>query len=126
MLTNTYEPLVIFSLKDEHRLEWAKRMIELSRLRGFEGSYKGVREPSFALNAHDFHVRDMARVLEEDGQESVLFLDNQRNAFLRFGPEFSERGQKYLGVWRHVPRDVALARDAWTRDPQSDLYYVAG
>lgn len=126
MQTNTYEPVVIFSANPGKLLDYCNLMVKRGHFRGLEGSYKGEREPSFMLNAHDFHVQGLASVLADDGQESILFLDNQRNAFLRFAPDYAEAGQKWLGVWHHVPKAVALARDAWTRDPQSDLYYVAG
>lgn len=126
MQTNTFAPVVIFSCQSEPLLKYARRMVELGFFRELEGCYKGQTEPSFMMGAHEFYGQGMDRVLLEDNQESVLFLDNQRNAFLRFAHEaYGEEAQEFLGTFHEVPKASALSREAWTRDPQSGRYFVA-
>lgn len=122
-----HSPVVIFSLQQSEEIFdmfdiWArcdagKRVV---------GSYKGEKEQSFSMPAKDFYDRGLPEVCARHEQESVLFLDGQRGAWLRFAPDYSENGQKYLGQWREVPEAVASARDAWTFDPQTNRFYVAG
>lgn len=123
----SHAPVVIFSLAQIPEIfemfdTWArcgagKRVV---------GSYKGEKEQSYMLPASDFYVRGLPEVCARHEQESVLYLDGQRGAWLRFAPEYGESGQKYLGQWREVPEAVAASRDAWTYDPQSGRFYVAG
>lgn len=124
MLDNAQTPLVIFSLNDEELRQFAT--MPDSSCRTLEGCYKGVQEPAFMTDAANFYANGGPLSLASDGQESILFLDNQRNAFLRFAPDYEEASQKYLGQWRQVTKAEALARDAWTRDPQTGAYWVAG
>jgi hypothetical protein len=128
MRTNNHTPCYIFSVNDQFL---AANLDANPAYKPLEGSYKGQTERAWLCDADTFHKDTLAPLLARDGQESVLFLDNQRNAFLRFAAAksdtspYSEEGQEYLGEFRQADKTVAVKLDAWTRDPATGIYWVA-
>ena len=130
-----HRPVVIFSLErtDYGREQWTDFLrwnAELGHIKPVIGSYKGQKENSWIISAARFYssdqVPDWVNACHFDGQESVLFLDGQRGAWLRFAPRYDESDQVYLGQWRRVTEAEALKREAWTFDPAFGNYYIAG
>ena len=84
------------------------------------GCYKGVTELSYVVNAaHAVQVRELAARYNQD---SVLFLDSDRSAFLRYLDSFDH--EVYIGQFKSTSAQIALGRDAYTHDETADLYYV--
>lgn len=121
-----HSPVVIFSLKQIPEIfQWMDACVRVGSCKRVTGCYKGVEEQSLMMQAGDFYARGMSEVCAQHEQESVLFLDGQRGAWLRFAPAYDEDGQVYLGQWKHVEKAAAIARDAWTRDDSTGRYYIA-
>lgn len=88
-----------------------------------EGCYKGRKESAFIVLVPDRErekqIMSLARAYR---QESVLYADANRQAYLRL----LESGEEVpIGSWRAVPKAQALACPAYTRDIVEDRYYVA-
>ena len=85
------------------------------------GSYKKVTEYSYIADASD--LDKLKSLLRETNQESVLYLDNQRNAYLLYALDnYTE--QKYIGDWTEVSQQTALKEDAYTFDIETGKYYI--
>lgn len=89
-------PMVIFSVGKQ-----ALASVPRSAMPA-QGCYKGDCEPSYIMTAADFYAADVPALLRDDGQESVLYLDNQRSAWLRYGPGYADADAVYIGRWREV------------------------
>lgn len=82
--------------------------------RRVRGCYKGQTERSWLLGIEQFRlVRDSGELAN---QESVLFLDNQRNGWLYYAQDGFAHGPstQLLGEWTEVPATQAAKLDAWT------------
>ena len=93
-------------------------------LKELRGAYKGEEEISFITPASNWH--DI--VPWTDGQESILLLNAADKLGVRQAAlYFLETGETIeLGGFHAVSEEQAKRRDAWTYDPSSDEYYVAG
>ena len=93
--------------------------IKSNTIKSLKGCYKGSCENSYLVSAQVGRPA-IDTVLEEFHQESALFLDQNRNAFLvRRGA-----GLQYIGQWLQKPKQVAVNQPAYTHDPSTDVYYV--
>lgn len=101
-------PLVIFSLGRE-----AQACVPRSAIPA-QGCYKGDREPAFVMTAQAFYASDLPAVLRDDGQECLLYLDNQRGAWLRYGPGYAEQDELYIGRWREHSEATCRNLSAYT------------
>lgn len=86
------------------------------------GCYKGTTERSYLIPlTHGLLLADCTAFAKEHNQESILYLDNQRNAYL----VYCDKDQsEYLGTFTAVSRDRATGGDAWTYDPITKQYYM--
>lgn len=88
------------------------------------GCYMGVEETAFIVNTkHRFSVFDFTK-----DEESVLVLGplvaGAREAtlvYMQLG-----RPDKSLGMFRQCSKEYAKKQAAWTYDPTTDTYFVAG
>lgn len=81
--------------------------------------YKGVKERSFLVEAkHDDAVFDLA---VDFGQESVLYVDPKRQAFLVY---IGTGDVRPIGQFTEVAKDEALKHDAMTLDIATGKYYI--
>lgn len=126
MRTNSHTPAYIFAVNNTAIIENLRA--DGIVLKDLQGSYKGQREDSWLIDANDWHAIELPATLADDGQESVLYLDNQRNAWLYFAEDGYAFGAKavHLGPFREAHVTMATLRDAWTRDLSTGKYYVAG
>lgn len=123
MKNNSHTPLYIFSANDADLAAEFDATPDISRM---EGCYKGIKEACWLCTAHTFHRDGIAPRLKADGQESVLFIDNQRGAWLRWGEQdYKTEGETYLGEFKPMDQTLATKREAWTRDPRTNTYWVA-
>lgn len=126
MRENAFSPLFIFAFNLQSEKE---DVAELYRL-GVEffticqGCYKGKIERSYLVSAH--HFEKVRPVLSSFNQESVLFLDNQRSAWLlkREDDYRHSFNSVYLGEFRAIAKTQAAGKEAWTKI--GDNYFVAG
>jgi len=130
MRINGKEPRVIFALNLPTELDDV-RAIHAAGIEHFvvgEGCYKGKHERSYNVSINDASkVRALAKA---HGQESILFLDNQYNAWLSFSsgeyPSFTATpGEhlKYIGEFKETSVTQAARADAWSKF--HGIYYVA-
>lgn len=88
------------------------------------GCYMGVEETAFIINSkHRFSVYNFVK-----DEESVLSLGplvaGAREAILIY-MEFG-KPEKHLGMFRQCSKEYAKKQPAWTYDPTTDTYFVAG
>ncbi|HXV73587.1 MAG TPA: hypothetical protein VD713_02540 [Sphingomonadales bacterium] len=117
MKDQTLSPLVVFSLSGRHLIPAGLTYKDA------EGCYKGECEPAYIMQASAFYASDLPGILFRDGQESLLYLDNQRGAWLRYGPAYDEPDQRYSGQWREIDAHTIPYLTAWTR--VSDRLFAA-
>lgn len=85
------------------------------------GCYKGDKEWSYLVDAE--YLDSLRLLLKEHNQESVLYLDNQRNAFLLYAStNYTE--PEYLGRLRETSQAMALKEDAYTYNMNTDKFYT--
>lgn len=92
-----------------------------------QGCYEGVEEWSVLLHSAEFneHRAELVALLNKHSQESILYLDGQRNAYLVDGPLFDWDVQsRYIGelVSRHTV-GVVTRPQSYTIVGEN-LYYV--
>lgn len=120
MKNHTFKPVVIFSLNlinpsQERLLLESKGIKYIPCL----GSYRGEQENSYVINYEDFDK--ISPLIDYCNQEYVLFLDNQRNAYLVY---VKNHKTEYLGRWIEVSERVAKAEDAWSQDLNTGHFYI--
>ena len=120
MKNHNYTPVVIFALNliepsQERLLLEAKDIKYIPCL----GSYRGQQENSYVINYKYFDK--IAPLLYSCNQESVMILDNQRNASLVY---LKDKKVEYLGRWFEVSEKMAKAEDAWTQDLNTNRFYI--
>lgn len=125
MRTNAHPPMFILALNCPTQKEDVAVLHSLG-VEHFgvgKGSYEGQTENAYLLSAAEFaKVRPH---LHEYNQESVLFLDNQRNAFLCYrkdGYYLTEKA-KYVGEFKEVAKTTAAGLQNWCCF--SGIYYAA-
>lgn len=83
-----------------------------------DGRYNGQDEVCFLVQ--QARVGDeFWQLLEDYGQETVLILDNQRNAFLKY---LGQADFEHLGAWAQVDRLTALNSQNYSKFGEN--YYV--
>jgi lipocalin len=94
MKRNDSKPFVLFNLNDP----LFNRIIGGSLCA--EGRYKGVTEPTYRrFLEDDDQVKHYAKCLEHDEQESILYVDGSRNAYL---VDCATQKQTYMGMFKQV------------------------
>lgn len=150
MQTNTYTPIVFFALNQESvvkDLEFlASKGIDTTQVRsGFTGSWEGETERSYFVTEDFFNdnAEALHNALVETDQDAVLYLDNQRNAFVfeiyaafklvvekelghsvcgNFG-DVTEAS--HVGTWKQVNPTILPTLKGWTRNDATNTYYAA-
>lgn len=133
MRQNTFNPLVVLELNRETELD-DLAMLRAAGLRArvvkhVVGSYKGQTSPSYIIDVggrgehygwtDDAALEQVMRLAAQAGQESVLFLNNKREAKLIYCDDFKSTN---LGQFVAVSRDEALKQDGWTLD--GNQFYI--
>jgi hypothetical protein len=106
------------SKENEQSTSHTKKILEKSGIpyKILDGVYKGVSETSFLVNAkYENQVMELAKAAK---QESVLFVDINRNAYLIY---LDNNKTEKLGILTRVSEDKALTLDAYSKD--GDIYY---
>jgi len=86
------------------------------------GSYKGVQERSYLVLTHtDTAFNAALKLAQKTEQESVLILDEDRNAKLMY---LNDMHQIEIGKLTPVSQDEALKQDAWTFSHDLNQYYI--
>jgi hypothetical protein len=113
-------PFYIFALntnndKESHVL--LNEGLTNTQFKTLQGMYKGEKETSYLVDADFENVA--VKLAEEYNQESILYVDETRDAFLLF--KSGER-QK-LGKWQEIKNIAGL--DAYTIDISTGRVYAA-
>lgn len=129
---NTFPPFVIFSAERSNLTATANRDrtallagalthsgIDWQRV---EGSYNGTQETAFLVFTYEGtetadRIEELAR---RYGQESILYVDAQRYAYLFM---LKEQRTVEVGKWQEIPATEAHYHKAWTH--LEDKYYAA-
>ena len=113
-------PMVIFALNtpdDELRLHQAG--LKANNYKRLQDMYKGIAENSYIVDmAHIDLVIDLAI---DHKQESILLLDEDRNAKLVYLADMSEES---LGQLVAVSETEALNQLAYTYNPETKQHYI--
>lgn len=86
------------------------------------GSYKGKEEPSYILDVIQYGLDNIIKLAKEHKQECILYLDNERSAYLYYDVNKFE----HIGTFKAVHKDEALKHDGWTLNPETNQYYIVG
>ena len=87
------------------------------------GCYKGTKERSFVVHCSQNDALELAIHFQ---QESVLFVDQFRNASLLYTDPLRTPGEypiEPIGRFEACTKEEALASDGYTQDPTHDNYY---
>lgn len=133
MQINSYTPAYIFALNfSGYSDDSAAEQQSVASITGrtpvqAQGYYEGAEERSYIVVAEDFNARRPAflELLNDADQDAVLFLDNQRVAYLYFREDGYQHGPKaqVLGVFKEVHPTVVPTLSAWTKI--GDKYFAA-
>ena len=89
------------------------------------GAYKGKLELAYLIPCdQDTRAEVEASVLQAAkaaNQESVLFLDSEREAYLIF---VDNRDTGHIGTWSGIDSAEAASLDAWTLNRETGQYYT--
>lgn len=83
------------------------------------GTYKNTQEVSYLVPS--VYQDQVLRLAKEMDQESILEVDGNKNAVLRY---IEDGRVERLGRFTKVSEDEALNLDSWTRDIQTGDYYA--
>ena len=89
-----------------------------------EGTYKGEREPSMAVDAVDWIA---VLHLFSDNQESVLFVgewDKHYNGRLARLVYVGTGDFEDIGIFHQAQESLAIGAEAYTHDPATGNYYM--
>ena len=115
MQSHTHTPLAILALN----IEDASNELSIVRsnlgndARPVEGVYKGKHERAYIVPLIDTTLNDVLKLAREFDQESILFLDNQRQGWLHYCDRCLS---DYLGTFKEVSPMVADTLDTYTKD----------
>lgn len=113
-------PMIIFALNasnDTLVLEAAG--FTSKTYKELDGSYKGQTEKSYIVDAE--HLETVMQLARMHNQESILLLDQDRNASLYY-----IKSGLNTPIGRLVPTSeaVALSKDAWSYRPDLNTFYI--
>ena len=128
MRDNTLTSIVILALNLSSEVEDKKAISEHFNIEHtspvLQGCYKGQTENSYIIEINELENRSLTDILAFSkiyNQESILFLDNQRNATLIFNMDEMIK----LGTFKGVSELHAKSKDAYTYSPHHDVYFIA-
>ncbi|WYW03062.1 hypothetical protein Laguja5_00007 [Pseudomonas phage vB_PpuP-Laguja-5] len=135
MRTNGKEPVVLLALNFETEEQDIQALLDVgvprSAIQPGRGCYAGKRELCYAVSIEHFtpHVKAL---LTACSQNSVLFLDNQYNAWLAPAErDFSSYSEgradlrpTFIGEFKQIAETQAAQKQAWTEF--GGKYYYAG
>ena len=85
-----------------------------------KGRFKGVDEDSYVVVPKNKDgLNSLIRLAEGYSQQCVLYRDETGKAWL-----CNKDGKNYIGIFKQVPRSIALKEDAYTFDPANNGYYI--
>lgn len=133
MINTNHPECFIFSvyqtnLTDRENLENHKLMLAIlkERYESFKpliGSYKGIREESI-LVIRSKNTEDLIKAwCGKFNQETYLHLKSDREAILK---DLKTGKARSLGNLKTISRAEAMASDAYTHDPENNLFWRAG
>ena len=124
MRINTYEEIVILAVNKPTEIE---DQYQLTKLIGkpytrpaLTGCYKGETERSYIVPM-SVGLDNILSFARDHRQETVLYLDNQREAFLI---DCQTEEDFHIGTFKGVQRERALACEGWTLNNETNQYYI--
>jgi len=97
--------------------------VELNRMGIFfkevVGQYNGTIETSFVVGIK--HLKEALKIAQSNYQESILVVDAESQAKLVF---LEDDSKVYIGKFKMVDSDTALALNNYTFDPQTKTHWV--
>lgn len=124
-LFRKHTPVAIISVNSDSEFpqgehSFVNRMLGC-KTKQVRGVYAGEEELSYVVPLDKCPLPKVIELAEIRNQESILLLDEYRNAELLFLEDY-ERVK--LGKWSKVPRAVALNSPAYTADLSTGSYYI--
>lgn len=130
MQNNAFTPVFVFAanthLSAEDELLTVRQLLRKPNLTAVIGCYKGEEEQSYIVPAADVPNPEFYQFLENNNQECIMFLDNQRCAFLFYKEDGYKHGDKtqFLGTFKEVTSNIAKNSEAYTFIPESNQFFV--
>lgn len=125
MQINDFQPIVILEVNSES-IEQDKAIISEFLGKPYKrenmlGCYNGTESPSYIIEVTSENpLGAILEFAENNNQESILYLDNQRNAYLYY----TDGGIVSLGRFISTNEIVAKSKDCWTYNPETKVYYI--
>ena len=122
MRDNTQRPIVILAVNTgtyEGDIKAIQEYIPNYDRLAVHGVYQGQHELSYIIEV-DGNLHVIQELANKHNQECILYLDNQREAYLIF-PDNSE---EYIGSFKSASESYAKEQDNYTYNPQTDTYYI--
>lgn len=116
------KPVIIFALNKATRLDdlkecWSEGLKNIVPLLGV---YNNVSENSYLVEDTEKNFKAVYTLAKRYNQESILTLDQDRNAVLEY---LDSNLKKPIGKLRAITRDEALTLNAWSYNEYTDTYY---
>lgn len=88
-----------------------------------EGSYKGVKEESFVVNAK--HKEEIKYICKTANQESYLLLQPHKHGLFKATLIYlADDSREFIGYLREAPQDIAKMQDAYTYRKDINKYWI--
>jgi hypothetical protein len=132
MLVQEKKPVIIFSVykaglidsENERNHENAKKTLASWKIPYKEliGCYKKSQEKSFLVFDNLQNMVNIYELVRLNNQESILLLDENRNAELVYIADNPKREK--LGKFKAVDKETAEKKDNFTFDPEYKTYWI--
>lgn len=123
------KPFIILTSENIHKIV-SKLIDHKLKFKYVAGNYNGVSEVSVLVAVNDDGDVEFLRLLaNQHKQESILYVDHNRDAKLLLTPEhklYRDVVDHSIGLGKFVRAlpDVALERDNWTKDISTSQYWI--
>lgn len=121
---NTYPEAYILGVPAGAVHAVSQALLPHGPVKQLQGRYKGETEDSILivpLDPRDFRNNILTSLLPQFGQETALYLDANREAYL----VYTSGEERRVGPWRAVSPAVARSSLSYTYDPLTDQHYLA-
>ena len=123
-MRHLFIPFAVIALNEDGQIQDEEALVDygIDNYRKMTGVYKGHREFSYLIpTTSEWLEHKIKSIANIHGQESVLFVRNDRSAYLYM----LRTGQTVeLGQWMEVDENTAERVGAYTHDTKTNKFYT--
>ena len=122
MKSNNHTPLVIMAINTDsytNDIKAIQEYIPKYNRKALQGVYKGTSELAYLVEVND-NMDAIQAIASKHNQDCILYLDNQRNAYL----VYPDNSQEHIGVFKSASKQLAEKQDSYTYNPETNTYYI--